>query len=204
MIENLLGICQGPNDFGFLAGLKKRLACPAALENSLKNPALRRRNRDLLANDIRRVMAVYNSTPRALIVRLTDSDESPFREVVRKEQSRFPPGAEAFLICGACQPDVEHWLTIDPQYAAEQLGFEAGQLPSERKQRSGFIKNRIQISSGSFTPSDYVESLVFGAPPATFARWLRDDSFAHFYGECVRVAKSHDCPVHDERGGQTR
>ncbi len=204
MIERVLAICQGPNDIGLLTGLRDRLGCAADVRSSLNDPALRQRGVHLLRTNAKRIWVEAQRTGIHLVVRLTDSDGRPFQQILREERSRFPEPAQPFLVCGVCDPDVEHWLNLDTIYAAGRLNFDPQDLPSDRVGYSSFIKHRIQLVSGGKRPEDYrdfIAQFVREAPDETMRRWLKDQSFGDFYSECVRVAKlQQDCPIRDERG----
>lgn len=192
-------MCQGPNDLGFLLGLRDRLACGASVLDARDHPALRQRGVHLLRREANRIWEVCQRIGGDLIVRLTDAEDQSFQEIVREEKRRFPDAARELLICGACEPDIEHWLTVDLEWASNRLCFETRDLPSDRVARSGFIKQRIRVLSQPDDYATFVACFVREAPPEVMKRWLENPSFHQFYSECVRIAKRRDCRVNDER-----
>ncbi len=203
MIERILVVGQGPNDLGFLTGLRQLLGCDAELVNRLSDGS-EARLRDHVTR--RKQDAKYIWDHRGdvdLIVRLTDGDTDSPQDTIRKELDRWPSEAGPLLVCGVCDRDVEHWMCLDPDYAAEKLGFDKNQLPGRREERSGFIKNRIKKRCGSQDYMAFVADFVNNAPPATVRRWLANPAFSRFYDRCRDAAQEHTCPVENlrESGG---
>jgi hypothetical protein len=104
------------------------------------------------------------------------------------------------LVCGVCDRDVEHWMTLDPDYASRLLDFDVEELPARRDERSTFIKGRIgKIMPPADSFGDFVARYVTGAPAESFRRWLSNPAFGRFYDECRHAALSRNCAVTNER-----
>ncbi len=200
MIRQILAVSQGPNDLGFLQGLKDRLGCDAKLIASSELPILRQRGSITKRTDGRLIWDESRRLGADLIVRITDADDQPVRDVLRQECQKYPEEAHSVLLCGACDPDIEHWLSLDLDYTMEQLDFNDTDYPKQRHDRSGFIKQKLQNTrqdQESF--SERVARFVREAPPETMRIWLDNASFSHFYDDCRRMAIQHSCEVRNER-----
>lgn len=200
MIRRILAVCQGPNDVGFLRGLRERLGCPADLINAFDLPILRQRETITKRSDARAIWDECQRLGADLIVRITDADGKAVQDVVKHERYRFPSQAQSALICGACDRSIEHWLALDIAYAAASLGFHQEDYPSDKRGQSGFIKERLRSTRQSQESyADRVERFVREAPPATMRIWLDDPGFCQFYDDCRRIAAQHQCEVTNER-----
>jgi hypothetical protein len=198
VIVEVVLVAQGENDIGFLEGLRERLRCGAnAIHYLSGHPELRQRSHHTRTCDAKDICERFRNAD--LIVRLTDGDANRPQDACREELERWPSHARPKLVCGVCDRDVEHWICLDPDYAARRLHFAPDQLPKERKDRSGFIKHRIDEARGSQARKDFVAGFVRDAQVATMRRWLANPAFGTFYSECVRAAKLQDCEVNDER-----
>jgi len=82
VIARILVVGQGPNDMGFLEGLRDRLGCDAELIDYSANPHLRKRGSYTKTNDARLIWERRENAD--LIVRLTDGDVDRPQEVRRK------------------------------------------------------------------------------------------------------------------------
>lgn len=193
MIRRILVVGQGPNDLGFLEGLRDRLGCDAELVDYSRDPSLRQRGSYTRRSDARLIWQRFRNVD--LIVRLTDGDTYRPQEACRTEGQRWPEEAKSLLIVGVCDRDVEHWLCLDPGYAGRVLGFDPGHLPADREARSGFIKNRIRRVCPDGEYQSFVAGIVKKAPPESLKRWLENGAFADFYEQCRAAAQRHDCPV---------
>lgn len=199
MIERILVVGQGPNDLGFLDGLRQLLGCRAELVNRLSDGSEAR-----LRGHVTRAKqdAKYIWDHRGdvdLIVRLTDGDTDRPQDTIREELDRWPPEAHPLLVCGVCDRDVEHWMSLDPDYVARQLGFGGRQLPRRREERSGFIKNRIKERCAGQDYLAFVAGFVSNAPSETLRHWLDNAAFSRFYDQCRGAAQQHTCPVKNLR-----
>ncbi len=194
MIERVILVGQGENDIGFLEGLRDRLGCEAeSVTYLLGLPRLRQRGHFTLKRDAARISEGHPSAD--LIVRLTDGDADRPQDAYREELRRWPASVQSKLVCGVCDRDIEHWMCLDPDYAARRLCYSLGQLPKERKERTGFLKGRIDEMRGSQSRKDYVARFVREAPKETVLRWLANPAFRHFYDQCRDKAQQHDCVV---------
>jgi hypothetical protein len=191
---------QGPNDIGFVRGLKQRLHCPAELVDYERVSALRRRGTFVRKRDAREIVRHHCRQGADLLVRITDGDQNRPQEVSRREQKAFQE-LESRVIVGVCDRDIEHWLAIDTGYIAEKLDFNQKELPEDRQGRTGFLKKRINAHCRltRLEPSEFIEAYVRDTPPVTFRRWLKNHSFGPFYDACVAAAARDDCEVNDER-----
>jgi hypothetical protein len=200
MIRKVLVVGQGPNDVGFLRGIRDRLKCEAELIDYRSVPLLRQRGSYTRRTDARLIWSEAQRLGVDLVVRLTDGDITQPAQVAQDEIERFPVGARERLVCGVCNRDIEHWICLDPRYCAKEFGFDVADLPEERAARSGFIKNRItkMVSTGS-SYDEVVATYVLRAPTETLKQWLSDPAFARFYDDCRRAALREECSVETER-----
>ncbi len=200
MIEVVLVIGQGPNDIGFLEGLRDRLGCFAQLVNFENEPRLRRRGTWTRKKEAKLILKTCLQKYRLdLIVSLTDGDASKWQHVRQEEHDRWPAEWQSMLVCGVCDRDVEHWITLDPIYAGQVCGFERSELPPDRKDRSRFVKRRIQrrLLPGQ-TYTEFLADFVRKAPTSTIRSWLADPAFGAFYQDCLAAAARHQCRVKNE------
>jgi hypothetical protein len=195
MITCVLVIAQGPNDIGFLMGLRDRLGCGAELINYQADPRLRQRSSLLKRGQAKLICEVsLNQYPVDLIVRLTDGDTRRCHEVRNKTVEAFPENVRAMLVCGVCDRDVEHWLSLDPHYLARELEFDPSELPAARLERSSFVKSKVSQRAKATRTSfvDVVAELVREAP---LHSWLANPAFADFYDQCRDAAQRRGCEV---------
>ena len=143
MIRHIVLISQGPNDIGFMEGLRDRLGCDAQIIDYRNDPLLRRKGAQTRPKDARFIINRYLRNVD-LFIRLTDGDETRPCEVAREERMRFPESVHSMFVCGVCDRDVEAWLALDAPYLAKTLSFDPVVLPLDREARSAFIKNRIR------------------------------------------------------------
>lgn len=198
MIAHIVLVVQGENEIGFLEGLHNRMGCRAELTHYLPNhPELRQRGHYTGKSDARNICRTFQAVD--LIIRLSDSDAERPQDACREELSRWPEAEHARIVCGICDRDIEHWISLDVKYAARCMHFDPAELPGERKDRSGFLKNQIDKARGEQTRREFVAGFVHHAPAETIRLWLRNPAFELFYSECVRAAKRQDCGVNDER-----
>lgn len=198
MIQQILIVAQGPNDVGFLRGLRDRLGCAAQLvDYTSGDKLLRQRGQFTRKKDAQLICSNYSHID--LIVRLTDGDIKQPQKVKREEQSRWPTEAQDILAFGVCDRDIEHWMCLDLDYAEKELEFDRAQLPNNREQKSSFIKNRIDKRRGNQDYTAFVADFVINAPPATVRRWLDNPAFSDFYDQCRAAAQRHDCEVKNLR-----
>lgn len=199
MIRRILVVAQGPNDVGFLKGLRDLLECDAELTTCLAD-GKEARLRDHVTRSRQDAQYIWDQRGEVdLIVRLTDGDTAKPQDTLRAELARWPEQAREMLICGVCDRDVEHWMCLDVDYAARALNFDKGRLPERREERSGFIKNRIREQCPSGEYDTFVARFVAGAPRETIRRWLQNPAFRQFHDHCVRAARRHDCRVKELR-----
>lgn len=199
MIENILLISQGPNDRGFVEGLKHRLGCEAALRDYAQDPNLRIRGQSMRRGEWRILQDSLRSVHVDLIVRLTDADEGRPQTVENEERSRCPDALRGILVIGVCDRCVESWMTLDMNYASNALGLPVDGFPNDPISRAQFVKGHIRRSAADEDYHAFVSGFVRDAPPDAFTSWLRDRSFQRFYDACRAAAARADCPIRDER-----
>lgn len=197
MIRRIALVGQGPNDIGFVNGLKDRLGCDAKLVDLTSRPILRSRGSYTRSKDAKLITGEAQGAD--LVIRITDAAKDRWQKVVREEKKRYPNELQGRFICGACERDIEHWMALDPRYAAKQLHFEVEDLPKQRADRTGFLKHHIQrrVTGGDYV--EFVSQFVRDASPQTMKQWLRNPAFRQFYDECIAAAKRANCDVNDER-----
>ena len=201
MIERVLVVGQGPNDLGFLKGLAQLLKCEAEPHERLSDGS-EARQRGQLTRGKQDAKFIWDRRGNVdLVVRLTDGDTDRPQDTSREELKRWPPDASSLLVCGVCDRDVEHWMCLDLDYAAEKLSFDKRKLPTKRDDRSGFIKSRIRKLGGP-DYQDFVTRFVANAPPATIRRWLHNPAFSHFHDQCRAAARRQNCPAQNLRDSE--
>ena len=202
MIKTIVLISQGPNDIGFVRGLRDRLGSKADVVDCYDEPILRRRGTFTRRKDAKLAIDIcLKKYPVDLFVRITDGDVHRPQDVVRAELARYPSNVNSMLVCGVCDRDVENWLALDAGYAAKTLHFSPTELPAERAERADFLKGRItrRLAPGQ-TYTEFVTALVSNAPEATFKCWLQNPAFRTFYDECTAAARRANCEVNKEAG----
>ncbi|HSW46552.1 MAG TPA: hypothetical protein VLM89_13375 [Phycisphaerae bacterium] len=197
MIEHIVLIGQGPNDIGFLEGLRDRLGCHAQITDYRNLTILRQRGSLTRPKDARQIIQqCFSRQPVDLVIRLTDGDSQQPQAVAQKERRRFPDRVDSLFICGVCDRDIEAWLALDVPYLAKTLGFNPADLPEDREAKSAFIKNRIKKSLGpAQTYTTFIADYVKNAPPRTLKQWLANPAFSAFYDDCRTAANSHNCEI---------
>lgn len=198
MIRKILVVTQGYSEVGFLTGLRDRLNCRAEIVSCSRLPLLRQRGSYTRRQDAELIAREFRAQGADLLVRLTDGDTTRPAEVARAEQEKWPENVRAEMICGVCDRDVEHWLVLDRQHAAEALGLD--RLPSDRVDLSGVVKGRLSDKrAGGRTLEQVVADFVRNLPGEVFRRWLNNPAFSEFYDQCRAAARRHDCETPNER-----
>jgi hypothetical protein len=199
VIRTVVLVVQGENEIGFLEGLRDCLGCGAQSVHYLQNhPELRLRSQYTRKKEANDIWRVYRGAD--LVIRLTDGDTDRPQDACREELKQWPGESHPLLICGVCDRDIEYWMCIDAEYAASRLECRVEQLPRDRKDRSGFVKNRIETVRGGQPYRDFVADFVRAAPKKTIRRWLDNPAFAHFYEQCRdRAQQAGDCPMRNLR-----
>ena len=195
MIERIGVIYQDKSSFGFLRGVEDRLNCRARL---LGPPSAIGKTQCLSRNNARNAWRYFSGKGVDLVVRFTDADGRPWKEVRQQELSRVPSEARSLWICGVTVNNTEDWLALDTPYIASHLQLQESKLGNP-KERTGIIKHAIlQQARGGENPSDVVRRIVVSAPPDVFRKWLTDASLRAFYTECRNAARQTGCETPNE------
>ena len=195
MIRTIGGVYQDATSFGFLKGLQARLGCSADIIPPI---APMGRTRHLTRRQARIAWEYFAKKGADVIVRLTDADRTPWREVVQREEEAFPAEAKPLLICAAAVENIEDWLALDLPHLAKALSIDLNEL-ADPAHRTGRIKRGLAMArSANEGKSDVVARLISQAPQDVFRRWLQDESLRRFYQDCRAAAAQHDCPVPNE------
>ncbi|MBI4579934.1 MAG: hypothetical protein HY718_09550 [Planctomycetes bacterium] len=200
MIRKIILVGQGPNDIGFLEGLRDRLGCDAELLDYTDRPVLRQRGTYTRRKDADLIWREFQAAGGDLLIRLTDGDTHSTKTVINTEIRRYPAEAEGLLVCGVCDRDVEHWMGLDRGYLCEYLDCLPTDVPNERQDFTRFVKSRLERIAGD--DRDFrgaVAAFVRRASRSTMKAWLEHPSFATFYDDCRQAAIRDDCPVPNER-----
>jgi len=194
MIQKIGIIVQGPNDRGFLMGIRDRLGCHAEFIGSRN----RGKNKISVRRDARANWLFFQHQNVDLVVRLTDSDADRWQDVKRKETGSFPEEMRSLLVCGVAEGTVEKWMSLDRSYLEQQLGIAESEVIS-REHMVGRIKSALQRHHSGLPYDQVVSDLVRQAPSEVFKKWLKNPSLRAFYEDCKSAAlRERDCPVNDE------
>lgn len=195
MIRRIGVIYQDANSFGFLLGLRDRLQCSADLIRPAtaigKTQRITRRGAVL-------ALRYFRGQGVDLIVRFTDADGDPWREIQKREMGVLEEKAPCLRICAVAVDNVEDWLCLDRPYLAESLQVSESEL-GNLQNRTGVIKRAIaeQARQGE-RKSEVVARIVREAPPEVFRRWLADPALRSFYSDCRAAASGADCQTPNE------
>lgn len=196
MIRRIGLIHQGPNDLGFVRGLRSRLGCGADVI-----PAKERgRQKFSVWKHIKSNLKFFEAQGVDIIVRLTDCNGDAWQEVKRRELEKFPVESKSRLVCGVTNRAIELWLGIDRNYLESELGIPRDEALNSA-QMIGRIKNAITSKLDGRDYSRWVEHFVQRAPADVFQNWLTVDSLRDFYSDCRNMAiQDEDCrsSVNDE------
>ena len=200
MIRRIGVLCQDPNSYGFLEGLKRRLKCDAELVRP--TTAALSMNTTMTRRQAQLATAIFRKEGVDLILRFTDADRNRWQDIQRHELKVFPDEVSEILVCGVAVENVEQWLALDPAYISEALSIDnLAAIPADQK--TAVIKKAIARQRHPDEPVHEVTArLVANAPTEVFQRWLKsDDALRVFYQDCRRVAASVNCTVPNELGG---
>lgn len=191
MIQKIGIIVQGPNDEGFLLGLRDRLGCHAEFVGSRN----RGKNKISVRRDARKNWLFFQQKNVDLVIRLTDSDADRWQDVKREETRSFPEEMRSLLVCGVAEGTVEMWMSLDRSYLEQQLGIAESEVIS-REHIVGRIKSALRRHRSGLPYDQVVSNLVRQAP---FKEWLKNPSLRAFYEDCKNAAlREGDCPVNDD------
>lgn len=197
MIQRIGIIVQGPNDRGFLLGIRDRLGCHAELVGSRN----RGKNKISVRRDARANWLFFQQQNVGLVVRLTDSDADRWQNVKREEIKSFPEEMRSLLVCGVAEGAVEIWMSLDRSYLEQQLGIAESEVMS-REHIVGRIKSALRRHRSGLPYDQVVSNLVRQAPSEVFKKWLEHPSLRDFYENCKNAAlRERDCPINDEPPG---
>lgn len=189
MIERVAVVWQGPNDIGFIMGVRDRLKCAAQLHK-----ARRRGNKFLARREASKIVKELMFGLRFdLIIRLTDSDDDDWRDVKNQEVQKWPDDVRAQLVCGVAQGSVELWMTTARDYLEDKLGIPADEriAPAVLVRR---FKNALRASAPAGNYDELVRKFVTEAPKHVIKTWLSNPSFRDFYVQCRDAAtRDPDC-----------
>lgn len=195
MIEHVAVVWQGPNDIGFIAGLRDRLGCAAKLVR-----ARRRGNKYIAKHEAKKIVVGLMGERFDLIIRLTDSDAEDWRQVQRVETDNWPDQVRSQLVCGVAEGTIEVWLALSRGYLEKQFGIPANEI-LPRSALIGRVKAALRKSVPAGDYADRIRHFVADAPKEVMRQWLTDASFRDFYVQCRDAAiRDRDCKnqVHDE------
>lgn len=194
MIQRIGVIYQDVNSRGFLEGLRDRLDCDAEL---IPPPAAIGKQRVMRRRDLKNAWSHFQKQNVDLVVRFTDADSVPWRDVQRKEVQRTPEDAKSLWVCGVAVENVEDWLALDPDYLASQINVLVSDL-QDPSTRTGCVKSAINRQSTS-TRSETVRHIVRSLPTDVFRTWLQGcDSLRTFYADCRQAAARQNCETPNE------
>lgn len=194
MIQRIGVVRQGPNDIGFLRGLRDRMGCNAELVEL----RVRSKNRRTIRSEFRKAWVQAKQLGVDLVVRLTDSDGPNWQDIQREELDGSPEESRSLLVIGVAAPNVEGWLAADWNYCSTKLNL--GHTPAA-EDLTGAIKKGISRSRAPDQDfSNFVAHFVADVPTQGFEHWLENPSFRKFYGDLRAFVMRHhqDCRIRDE------
>lgn len=194
MIEKIGVLCQDPNSFGFVLGLKRRLGCKAELFRSTTGSLTK--STEMTRSQARLAWAILSRERVDLVIRFTDADGQRWQEVKRREIDVFPKEVESLLVCGVAENNTEQWLALDASYIEDKLDLKPNSLSSPES-TTGSIKNAIALKKpADKAVHEVTAKLVNDAPHDVFQNWLKNSpSLRDFYSNCRAAALRAGCKV---------
>lgn len=198
MIHRIGCIVQGPNDLGFLMGLRQRMGCDAELVQL----AIRGANKLTLRSQAQQVAQHIERERVDIVIRLTDADDprEPWQQVKRTEHDRFPASVASLVVVGVTTGGIESWITADRPYLEASLACSLNNVTDARELIS-LIKEAMRKHPRKPDYAQVMADLVAKAEVGVFRSWLdAQPSLQRFYMDCRRFLKQNhpDCNFNDE------
>ncbi|MCX7425048.1 MAG: hypothetical protein NTW96_05395 [Planctomycetia bacterium] len=177
---------QGAADEAFVHGLAERWCRRAALAPGKFRGRSRESFRRELANALRDLRDHWACD---VLVVLTDSDTSPWREVKTRERNRVPPDCQYMSVFGVAERNIECWLAADRGALATELGCRPEEIPTEDP--SDFVKRRFRLGErdeGRVDAKNRIQAFVAAAAP--LRTWIEgSESFQSFCEDVMDLAQ---------------
>jgi hypothetical protein len=195
LIEKIGVIYQDAISLGFLRGLRDRLQCSA--EIVLPATAIGK-TRQMPRKAAKSAWEYFRRNGVHLIVRFTDADRNPWRDVHKRALGVVPSEARGLWICGVGVDNPEEWMCRDACCLAGVLSVPIDELLNPAN-RVGRVKHALgQVKRPDEKLSDAVARIVRDAPTEVFRRWLEDPALRTFYTDCRAAATAADCDTPNE------
>ena len=185
---------QGTTDEAFVHGLARRW-CPQA---DLAPGKFRGSSRISFRREIANALWDLRDDKRCdVLVVLTDSDVTPWREVKRREWERVPVDCQHLCVFGVAERNIECWLAINRSALANELGCTADDIP--RDDPSGFVKRRFGLGERDDARMDAKSRVTQFVTHAPVRSWIEgSESFGSFYSDARSLAARTSCNMPNE------
>jgi hypothetical protein len=134
-----------------------------------------------------------------VLVVLTDSDVSSWRDVKRREWQRVPPDCQHLCVFGVAERNIECWLAADRGALATELACNAADVPSDVP--SGFVKKKFGLGERNEGRRQAKERIAKFVKKVSFRLWLEAESFEDFYRDTRTLAARTGCQLPNEMAG---
>lgn len=184
---------QGDVDEAIVRGLAERW-CPDA---ELAEGRFRGSSRGSFRREIQKSLwDLKNAKACDILIVLTDSDSSQWREVKNRESAKIPADCRHLTVYGVADRNAECWLAIDRAALAEAIDCPAEDIPDGDP--SDFIKRGFGLSDRDRREDGKARVSAFVAQ-APLKSWIEgSESFEAFYLDARRFALQAECAFPNE------
>ena len=133
-----------------------------------------------------------------VLVVVTDSDTSPWREVQRREWEKVPLDCQHMCVFGVAERNIECWLAIDRSVLANELGCSPDEIPTDNP--SNFVKRHFGLTRRDQKDEARLRIRRF-VKKTPLKSWMQSKSFEAFYDDARNLAAQVKCHMPNEREG---
>ncbi len=185
---------QGSTDEAFVHGLARRW-CPQA---DMAPGKFRGESRISFRREIANALWDLRDDKRCdVLVVLTDSDVTPWREVKRSEWARVPEDCQHMCVFGVAERNIECWLAVNRDALAKALNCTPEEIPTDDP--SGFVKRRFDLGARGAAREDAKGRVTQFVAQAPVKSWIEgSESFKSFYQDVRSLAARTKCSLPNE------
>ena len=180
---------EGGTDRALLHGLRQRWCTGAELVEG----RFRGSTGESLRREYAKICEEFAFKSVDVMVFLTDANDQDWRDVQRKERSKFPSERLPLAVHGVAQRNVECWICANPEYVANKLGIHADALRVANPK--GCFESAMGIDRDD-RKEEAISDLVKEAP---LQSWLRNRSFEDFYKQVRDQSQRLLCQIENIR-----
>jgi hypothetical protein len=183
---------EGSTDRALITGLRNRW-CPNA---DLLEGKFRGQTRTSRRREVPKICQELSYKGADVIIFLTDSNVSAWREVQRGDAEKCPPQYQHLCVFGVCLRNAECWLVADPGHIANFSGRNEQEFRVEDPK--GVVESAFGVT-GTEKQEDRIAEFV---RTAHLRRWLTNASFEDFFEQIWQKSKELGCDLENLREPQ--